>query len=181
MTKALLGAICIAVLCGILVAGLWPFHSPKNQVTWLAEENGLRFADPGTIVSAGEFQPARSTGVVRAVLRSGSSRRSLMTPIRCWRSTLARNPVQLALHQSDTDLLLERDCGSRGGIGLGPPPCTSTMLLALGGRCSSPSVQAHKVRRSISMACWPRRLDDSGSPAAIAPADWSSAHRPCRK
>ena len=57
MTKALLGAICIAVLCGILVAGLWPFHSPRNEVTWLAEENGLRFAYPGTIMSAGEFQP----------------------------------------------------------------------------------------------------------------------------
>ena len=37
-----------------------------------------------------------------------------MTPIRSWRSTLAQNPVQLALRQSDTDLLLERDKG-RGG------------------------------------------------------------------
>ena len=56
MTKALLGAICIAVLCGILVAGLWPFHSPRNEVTWLRGKwSSIR--RPGTIMSSGEFQP----------------------------------------------------------------------------------------------------------------------------
>ena len=42
---------CIAVLLGILVAGLWPFHTPKNEVTWLKDRNGLRFGDYGTVRS----------------------------------------------------------------------------------------------------------------------------------
>lgn len=44
---------CVAVLCGILVAGLWPFFPPQNQVRWLNDRNGLRFGDYATIVSSG--------------------------------------------------------------------------------------------------------------------------------
>jgi hypothetical protein len=42
-------------LCGILVAGLWPFHAPRNEVTWLSGRNGLLFGKHGTIVSASPF------------------------------------------------------------------------------------------------------------------------------
>lgn len=51
----ILGALCILILCGILIAGLWPFHSPLNEVTWLGDENGLRFGRHGTILSSGPF------------------------------------------------------------------------------------------------------------------------------
>jgi len=51
---------CVLVLCGILYAGLTPFHKPKNAVTWLADQNGLRFARYGTVVSSGSFQMATS-------------------------------------------------------------------------------------------------------------------------
>lgn len=51
--KLLLTAICACVLAGILVAGLWPFHAPRNEVTWLGEGDGLRFGKYGSIVSAG--------------------------------------------------------------------------------------------------------------------------------
>ena len=34
---------CGLLLVGLLVVGLWPFHSPGNQVTWSAGSNGLRF------------------------------------------------------------------------------------------------------------------------------------------
>jgi len=50
-----LRAICGFVLLGILVAGLWPFHAPKNQVRWLNGANGLLFKRHGSIVSAGAF------------------------------------------------------------------------------------------------------------------------------
>jgi len=50
-----LTAICVVVLSGILVAGLWPFHAPKNEVKWLSSGNGLLFGDYGSIVSAGAF------------------------------------------------------------------------------------------------------------------------------
>jgi hypothetical protein len=53
--RALL-VICALVLLGILMAGLWPFHSPKNEVTWAGHGNGLRFGKYGTVVSAGLFR-----------------------------------------------------------------------------------------------------------------------------
>jgi hypothetical protein len=51
----LLRAACFFVLCGILVAGLWPFHAPRNNVHWLGAESGVKIARYGSIVSAGEF------------------------------------------------------------------------------------------------------------------------------
>ena len=39
----LLPAICACVLVRIVVAGLWPFHAPRNAVSWLGEGNGLLF------------------------------------------------------------------------------------------------------------------------------------------
>lgn len=50
-----LQAICTLVLLGILAAGLWPFHAPRNQVRWLNGANGLLFKRHGSIVSAGAF------------------------------------------------------------------------------------------------------------------------------
>jgi hypothetical protein len=52
----LLGAICLLVLCGILVAGLWPFHAPHNNVNWLSDRSGLVFGEYGSIVSADTFK-----------------------------------------------------------------------------------------------------------------------------
>ena len=56
ISAMLLRVICACVLLGILVAGLWPFHSPKNEVTWFSHGNGLRFGKHSTVVSAGLFQ-----------------------------------------------------------------------------------------------------------------------------
>jgi VanZ family protein len=53
----LLGTICAFLLAGILVAGFWPFHSPPNQVAWLATGNGLHFGNHGTVLSSGKFVP----------------------------------------------------------------------------------------------------------------------------
>src|SRR5271169_1422240 len=48
-------AICLCILGGILRAGLWPIHAPRNQVIWLTGANGRRFGQHGTILSAGPF------------------------------------------------------------------------------------------------------------------------------
>jgi VanZ family protein len=45
----------VLVLGGILTAGLWPFHSPKNDVKWLPSGRGLSFGAYGTILSSGVF------------------------------------------------------------------------------------------------------------------------------
>ncbi len=60
-TKLLL-AICACVLLGILVAGLWPFHTPRNAVTWLGQGNGLLFGKHGSIVSASPFNARAAQG-----------------------------------------------------------------------------------------------------------------------
>ena len=49
----LLGALCLAILLIILVAGLWPFNFlARNQVAWLPDQNGVHFYGQGIIVSS---------------------------------------------------------------------------------------------------------------------------------
>ena len=48
----LLGVLCILLTAGLLVAGLWPFHSPRNQVTWRADGKGVHFGAHGTVLSS---------------------------------------------------------------------------------------------------------------------------------
>jgi len=55
-----LRVICACVLFCILVAGLWPFHAPRNDVSWLSNEDGLLFGKHGSIVSANPIQPHAS-------------------------------------------------------------------------------------------------------------------------
>jgi len=47
--------LCGAVLCVILSLGLWPFHVPRNDVTWLPGRDGLHFGRYSTVLSASEF------------------------------------------------------------------------------------------------------------------------------
>ena len=49
----LLRVICGLILLCILVAGLWPFHAPRNEVKWLGNGDGLLFGRYGSIVSSG--------------------------------------------------------------------------------------------------------------------------------
>src|SRR5215469_1073902 len=52
----LLGATCVLVLVVILVAGLWPFNPfPSNQVSWLSNQNGVRFGGRGIVISKKVF------------------------------------------------------------------------------------------------------------------------------
>jgi VanZ like family/Concanavalin A-like lectin/glucanases superfamily len=57
------GAICLCVLCAIAVAGLWPFDPfPRNDVSWLENQNGLHFGPAGVAYSLSDFQWADSPG-----------------------------------------------------------------------------------------------------------------------
>jgi hypothetical protein len=48
--------VSVCVLIVILVAGLWPFHAPKNGVSWLKERKGIFFGKHGSILSAKPFE-----------------------------------------------------------------------------------------------------------------------------
>jgi VanZ like family/Concanavalin A-like lectin/glucanases superfamily len=57
-SERLLGILCLLVLCITLSLGLWPFHSPENDVTWLGSHNGLRFGRFSTVISSAVFWTA---------------------------------------------------------------------------------------------------------------------------
>src|SRR5271170_1584443 len=54
------GALCACILSIILVAGLWPFHPPKNQVEWVENKNAIEFGRYGSILTAGTFHTSIS-------------------------------------------------------------------------------------------------------------------------
>ena len=104
--RLLLGILCIASLSGILVAGLWPFHAPRNEVTWLKDHNGLRFGDYGTVMSTSALNrtglPDNGSCSVELWLRAagadnGGTILSFYAP---------NQPLRLSLHQSLSDLML---------------------------------------------------------------------------
>jgi VanZ family protein len=106
------GLVCGLVLCGILVLGLWPFHRAKNAVTWLGDENGLRFDGDGLILSSSTFQMADSQDEascsleiwLQSALASDSNTfLSFSTP---------ENHLQFSLHQYLSNLILQRDIQS---------------------------------------------------------------------
>jgi len=55
LSRQAISVLCLFTLCGTLVAGLWPFHSPTNEVSWVENENALRFGDHGTALSSRTF------------------------------------------------------------------------------------------------------------------------------
>jgi len=55
VSKLLLTAICIGVLVGLLIVGLWPFHAPKNDVRWSSSGNGLQFGKRGSVLTLNPF------------------------------------------------------------------------------------------------------------------------------
>ena len=63
----MLGFICLILLCGILYAGLHPFHAPTNQVAWVVNADAVRFGEHGTILSSGSFPPPVFGGVERSI------------------------------------------------------------------------------------------------------------------
>jgi VanZ family protein len=61
MKARLLGGLCVTVLLVILTLGLWPFHAPKNDVTWLKHGGGLRFGRYGSVRSSGVLRTTTQT------------------------------------------------------------------------------------------------------------------------
>ena len=66
--KRALGVLCLTMILGMLGVALWPFNPfPRNRVSWLGNQDGLRFADPGIVFSAADFRwtlPAASAAAV---------------------------------------------------------------------------------------------------------------------
>jgi VanZ family protein len=113
MQKQVLGLLCVAVLAGILTAGLWPFCAPLNQVSWL-NGNGLHFGEYGVLLSAGASRFAGPTDGTHCSLeiwlqpdhsKIGGSILGFYKP--------ENRLVAFSVYQSIDDLLLQRVTGSR--------------------------------------------------------------------
>jgi Concanavalin A-like lectin/glucanases superfamily len=103
--KGLLAAICIALLCVVLYAGLKPFGIPANEVTWVSNANAVRFGRYGTILSLASF-PLSDLGdgdrsleiwLQPALVRDSNTFAAFYDP---------GKPRQLWLRQSERDLEL---------------------------------------------------------------------------
>jgi len=106
LSPKLLGVASGLVVAGMLVAGLWPFHSPRNKVAWSADGKGLHFGRHGTIVSSGRFKAANVPADAPCSLEiwlepdrtaGGGTLFAFYAP---------ENPRQFSLQQSIADLLL---------------------------------------------------------------------------
>jgi len=103
----MLAGICVLVLLGILTAGLWPFHAPRNEVTWLADSRGVRLGRHGTILSGKPFQQdtASDGRSIEIWLQPGRSESS--STILAFYNSNPRS--QFSLHQSKANLGLQAD------------------------------------------------------------------------
>jgi len=113
MQRRVAGVLFLVTLGAILVAGLWPFCAPTNDVSWVRD--GIRFGSHGTALSTGNLgsaglddetcglevwlQPARTwaTGSILAFYNSSKMR-------------------QVVLEQDYTDLVLYRSVAAWDGV-----------------------------------------------------------------
>jgi VanZ family protein len=109
LSPKLLGVACGLVLGGMLVAGLWPFHSPRNQVTWFAGGNGLHFGRHGTILSSGKFKAANMPADAPCSLEIWFEPDLTAASATLLAFYAPQNPRQFSLNQSVTDLALQSD------------------------------------------------------------------------
>lgn len=102
-----LTAECAAVLVIILVAGLWPFHDPRNEVRWLSDHNGLAFGRYGSIVSAGSFTASDRDGSCSLEIWLDPKRRRASGTILAFYQP-ERQVTSFSIRQSLGDLALQR-------------------------------------------------------------------------
>jgi len=107
-SEKILGGLCLILLCGILVGGLWPFNFfLGNEVTWIPNENGLIFGDNGSIYSITPL-PTQNSGKT-----ASGTIEILMTAVAAsdvntiFSFSSSKSPVQFCVRQSNYDLLLQ--------------------------------------------------------------------------
>lgn len=112
----LLAVICAAILCGILLLGLWPLTPhPKNHVAWLEKGYGLHFDDLGTILSAGEFNPTDLENGAPCSLEIWSKPGLINDSNTMLSFYSPEKLVSFSLHQSLDNLVFQRQNRNRQG------------------------------------------------------------------
>lgn len=123
MKTTLLGVLCVVVLCVIFSLGLWPFHPPRNDVSWLKQSNGIEFGRYGTVLSSGELGGSGSDSLSIEIWAQPNRWQNSATILALYRS---RNRALFTVRQSLTDLELSIETRHRSrthfyaGNALGP-------------------------------------------------------------
>jgi VanZ family protein len=102
------GLICVLVLVGILAAGLVPFGRPRNAVTWLGNQNGVRLARYATIWSSGTFVAADAQREPSCSLEIWLQPDSAIASGTLLAFSTPENPLQFVLRQYHALLILSR-------------------------------------------------------------------------
>jgi Concanavalin A-like lectin/glucanases superfamily/VanZ like family len=104
----MVGVLCIFVLSGILVAGLWPFHAPLNLVAWLESQYGLRFSRYGTALATRPFTATSSQEEASYSVEIWLQPRFAVDSATILALYTPESPIQFSLHQSEANLTLQR-------------------------------------------------------------------------
>jgi VanZ family protein len=113
LSRQSISTLCLLTLCATLVAGLWPFHSPNNDVGWAKNENSIRFGDHGTALSSRTLGYGSYDG-------AACSLEIWLEPARTWTTGSilafydAANTRQFSMQQDFTGLVLQVDGGDQG-------------------------------------------------------------------
>ncbi len=104
-----LPVICGVILCCILVAGLWPFHKPENQVTWSESGDGLSFGHNGIVMSSSTLETARSPAEETCSIEMWLQPKLLHNNKTILTFYTPENPRQFSLSKWETGLVLRRE------------------------------------------------------------------------
>jgi hypothetical protein len=153
-TPKLLGLVCLVVLSVILTLGLWPFHTPANEVAWLRAGPGLRFGRRSTVIASERI------GVRGSGLNVGGSAEIWLQPRRIWdKGTFLAFYVpghsRVLFRQSQTDLEIEswRDGAGTAKLyidGVFRSPTPRFLTIAAGSCGTAVYVDGVRVRASTS-------------------------------
>lgn len=105
--------ISAAVVCVTLSLGLWPFHAPKNEVSWMRNRDGLRFGRFATAFSSAPFWHQFASNGPQATLEIWLRPRNPWAPSTLLTFYTAGDPNYFAMRQSETDLTINAN-GSQG-------------------------------------------------------------------
>jgi VanZ family protein len=107
---------CFLILCGILSLGLWPFHRPRNDVTWVGDRDGLQFGGLGTIRSSSIFKTVGSPDGASSSLEIWFIPDLTSDSNTMLAFSKPQNPLQFSVHQNLSNLILKREAkgGQRG-------------------------------------------------------------------
>ena len=100
----LIGALCLLTLCATLVAGLWPFCAPKNEVSWIKSGNGIRLGANGTLLSTVALPAPHEDGACTVEI--------WLAPAKVWKTGTvltvydAKSDREFSIEQDFTDLVL---------------------------------------------------------------------------